>query len=102
MGTKPERLKLEVDLRPNGGGGVATRYALTVEYTPGDPGCRMTPNGDGWPPDAPDIDVLEGRDLDEDRDLGEAERQALAENDDLIDYLLDYDTVELDKTFDFN
>jgi hypothetical protein len=31
---------------------------FTLDYTvyPGDPGCRMTRNGDGWPPSPPEVE----------------------------------------------
>lgn len=34
-----------------------------VEYdvTPGDPGCRYTPNGDGWPPSPPEVEFWNER-----------------------------------------
>lgn len=35
----------------------------TVEYTvtPGDPGCRYTRNGDGWPPTPPEVEFYNER-----------------------------------------
>ena len=35
----------------------------TVKYcvTPGDPGCRYTPNGDGWPPSPPECEFYDPR-----------------------------------------
>ena len=39
-------------------------FIITIElagscdyyYTPGDKGCRYTPNGDGWPPSPPEVE----------------------------------------------
>lgn len=31
-------------------------YEISFTYTPGDPGCRYTKNGDGWPPSGPEVD----------------------------------------------
>ncbi len=33
---------------------------LSIDYVvhPGDPGCRHTANGDGWPPTPPEVDVI--------------------------------------------
>ena len=35
---------------------VAIDYVLDCHYTPGDPGCRYTRNGDGWPPTGPEVE----------------------------------------------
>lgn len=45
------------------------RCGADVIVTPGDPGCRMTTNGDGWPPTAPTAECEGGCDLnDEEQD----------------------------------
>lgn len=31
-------------------------FVIDYSYTPGDPGCRYTRNGDGWPPSGPEVD----------------------------------------------
>lgn len=38
-------------------------FRFDVDYRAGSPGCRYTPNGDGWPPEAPEIEVLSGERL---------------------------------------
>lgn len=32
---------------------------VSIDFTvhAGDPGCRHTPNGDGWPPEPPEVDI---------------------------------------------
>lgn len=37
---------------------VAIDYVLDCHYTPGDPGCRYTRNGDGWPPSPPEVEFV--------------------------------------------
>lgn len=32
-------------------------YLITATVSPGDPGCRYTKNGDGWPPTGPECEV---------------------------------------------
>ena len=34
----------------------ALTYDVKYTVTPGDPGCRYTKNGDGWPPSGPEIE----------------------------------------------
>jgi hypothetical protein len=31
-------------------------FVIDYKYTAGDPGCRYTRNGDGWPPSGPEVD----------------------------------------------
>lgn len=52
-------------------GATAIEYEIEYLWYPGDPGCRYTPNGDGWPPSGPEVDweakcVLLTFNLDED------------------------------------
>jgi hypothetical protein len=34
---------------------------VTYVVHPGDPGCRYTANGDGWPPEPPEVEVVSWR-----------------------------------------
>jgi len=34
----------------------AIDYNLDYSWSPGDPGCRYTKNGDGWPPTGPEVE----------------------------------------------
>lgn len=33
-------------------------FKVDYTYHPGDPGCRYTANGDGWPPSGPEIELF--------------------------------------------
>ena len=35
--------------------------SVTLRFEPGDPGCYRTPNGDGWPPTWPTVDLEQVR-----------------------------------------
>lgn len=66
-------VEIEVKHRPAGMGLPDDEFEVSypkveieVRYTPGSPGVRMTRNGDGWPPDPPEIDLVSARLIDGD------------------------------------
>lgn len=71
----------------------AIEYLIEYQWYPGDPGCRYTPNGDGWPPSGPEVEweakcVLLTFNLDEERRPTEEEAKIakdwLEKDDDIL------------------